>query len=478
MDRRNFLGKGALAGILASATPGVFASDANKTQKSDYKKYPVAVDVDVLVCGGGCSGVAAAISAARHGAKVALIERLPSVGGMASNALVNGWHTSDRVKRVIFGLVEETIVLLEKRNWIFKDKKYPNAHETHWFEPEGIRIVWQQMLREAGVRTFCYLAAGEPIVEGNVIKGILADTMTGRKSFKGKVVIDSTGDGSIAANAGLPFKFGRESDSKVQGMTMCFNLRGCDVPVMKAISNEKADEIMAKMIRLRDEGKMPPFNVGSTKLLIKGEWGNFFPWNMCPVAGNPLDEEELTRLTEQSREQIIQYLDFWRTNVPGMGKAELDVSGTSLGIRESRRIQGLITLDREMVLNAVKQPDAVGHGVWMVDIHDPKGTGYTTWSDQSSRNMLNAGTSYHIPLGIALNDKIPNLAVPCRAASTTHEALASFRVQTHLMTLSQGVGTCAAMALGANTLMQNVDLKKLQRTLKADGVYLEDVPNN
>jgi hypothetical protein len=161
-----------------------------------------------------------------------------------------------------------------------------------------------------------------------------------------------------------------------------------------------------------------------------------------------------------------------------MGKAELDVSGTSLGIRESRRIQGLITLDREMVLNAVKQPDAVGHGVWMVDIHDPKGTGYTTWSDQSSRNMLNAGTSYHIPLGIALNDKIPNLAVPCRAASTTHEALASFRVQTHLMTLSQGVGTCAAMALGANTLMQNVDLKKLQRTLKADGVYLEDVPNN
>lgn len=476
MDRRNFLGKGALAGILASAAPAIFASNSEKAQKTNYKKYPVAVDTDVLVCGGGCSGVAAAISAARHGAKVALIERLPSVGGMATNALVNGWHTSDREKIVIYGLVAESIERAFKHNWIFRDKKYPYAHETHWFEPEGMRIVWHQMLREAGVRTFCYLAAGESLVEGNTIKGILADTMTGRKKFLGKIVIDCTGDGNIAANAGLPFEYGRESDGLVQGMTMCFTLRGCDVSTMKAISNEKADEIMTKMASLRDEGKMPPYNAGSTKLLIKGEWGNFFPWNMCPVAGNPIDEEELTRLTEQSREQIIQYLDFWRTNVPGMEKAELDVTGNSLGIRESRRIKGLKTLDRDMVLDAVKQPDAMGHGVWMVDIHDPKGSGYTTWSDQNARTMLKAGSSYHIPLGIALNSQIYNLAVPCRAASTTHEALASLRVQTHLMTLSQGVGTCAAMALDANTTMQKVDIGKLQQALKADGVYLEDVP--
>jgi hypothetical protein len=477
MDRRNFLRNSALVAVGATINPlDTFAENISQKAKVNYKKFPVAVDCDVLVCGGGCSGVAAAISAARHGATVVLLERLPSVGGMATNALVNGWHTSDREKRVIFGLVEETIVRLEKRNWIFKDKKYPYAHETHWFEPEGMRIVWQQMLREAGVRTFCYLAAGEPIVEGTKIKGILADTMTGRKSFLGKIVIDCTGDGSVAALAGVPFDFGRESDGKVQGMTMCFNLRGCNVPAMKAISNEKADEIMAKMIALRDAGKMPPFNVGSTKLLIKGEWGNFFPWNMCPVAGNPIDEEELTHLTEKSREQIIQYLDFWRANVPGMEKAELDVTGNMLGIRESRRIKGLKTLTRDMVLDAVKHEDAVGHGVWMVDIHDPKGTGYTTWSDQSSRTMLKAGTSYHIPLGIALNKQFTNLAVPCRATSATHEALASIRVQTHLMVLSQGIGTAAAMALDGNTTMQNVDIKKLQQTLKADGVYLEDVP--
>jgi len=476
MKRRNFIGKGAIASLLTTLTPAAFASESNRQHGKDYKKYTAAVDVDVLVCGGGPSGIAAAISAARHGVSVALIERLPSVGGMATNALVNGWHTSDREKIVINGLVQESIERAFEHDWIFRDKKYPYAHETHWFEPEGMRIVWQKMLREAGVRTFCYLAAGDPIIEGNKIKGVLADTKTGRKSFLGKIVIDSTGDGDIAAKAGLPFEYGRKSDGLVQGMTMCFTLRGCNVPEMKSISTEKVNEIMDEMTLLVDEGKMPPFNAANTKILIRGEWGNFFPWNMCPVAGNPLDEEELTHLTEASREQIIQYLDFWRKKVPGMEKAELDVTGTSLGIRESRRIKGLKTLDKNMVLNAIKHADAVGHGVWMIDIHDPKGSGYTTWSNQNARTMLKAGASYHIPLSIALNDKIENLAVPCRATSTTHEALASLRVQTHLMVLSQGVGTCAALALDANTTMKNVSIGKLQQTLKVDGVYLEDVP--
>ena len=378
MDRRNFLGKGLLAGVLMGLTSPVLGLDRKKKKQKDCKKYPVAVDADVLVCGGGCSGVAAAISAARHGAKVALIERLPSVGGMATNALVNGWHTSDRQKIVIYGLVQESIDRAFSQNWIFRDKKYPYAHETHWFEPEGMRIVWQQMLRESGVRTFCYLNAGEPIVEGNQIKGILADTKTGRKAFLGKIVIDSTGDGDIAAKAGLPFEFGRESDGLVQGMTMCFKLQGLDVQEMKNISGEKINEIMSEMALLHKEGKFPPYNVGSTRLLLKGAWGNSFPWNMCPVSGNPLNEEELTKLTELSREQVFQYIDYWKKKVPGMQNVKLEQTGCVLGIRESRRIKGLKTLTKEMVLDAVKQPDAVGHGVWMIDIHDPKGTGYTT----------------------------------------------------------------------------------------------------
>jgi len=442
------------------------------------QNVPVLAKCDVLVCGGGCSGVTAAVSAARHGAQAILIERWPSVGGMATNALVNGWHRSDREKMVIYGLVEESAQHASKHGWIQQDRNYPRSHETHWFDPEGMRIVWQRMLDEAGVRTFCYLAAGDPIIEDGRIRGVLVDTKQGRQAILGEAVVDATGDGDIAAKAGVPFEFGRPSDGRVQGMTQMFTLRDIDQSEeVKNLRKEKADEIVSRMRELREAGQFPPINEGNMRGTIS-YWGaaNHLPWNLCPVAGDPLDEEELSGLTARAREQIVQYLDFWREHVPGMEHAEIDQTGSSVGIRESRRVLGRKVLDAEMVLDAEKQPDAVGHGVWMVDIHDPKGSGYTTFTDRSDRNMLAAGTSYHIPLRMCLNEQIPNLGVVGRCASSTHEALASVRVQTHCMVMGQGVGTAAAMALDQGTAMHEVDAPALQATLRNDGVYLEDVP--
>jgi hypothetical protein len=162
--------------------------------------------------------------------------------------------------------------------------------------------------------------------------------------------------------------------------------------------------------------------------------------------------------------------------MPGMAGAEIEQTGFALGVRESRRVLGLTLLTREMVLGAAKQPDAVGHGVWMVDIHDPKGSGHTTFSDPGEHNKLRAGTSYHIPLRMCLNRQLPNLAAVGRCASSTHEAHSSIRVQTHCMVMGQGVGTAAAMGLDSGKEMAQVDVAALQRKLRADGVYLEDVP--
>ena len=144
---------------------------------------------------------------------------------------------------------------------------------------------------------------------------------------------------------------------------------------------------------------------------------------MCPV-GNPLDEEELSRLTAKSREQVLAFLKFLRENGPGWAKAVIEQTACSLGIRESRRIMGNKVLNAKMVLGAVKLPDAIGHGIWMIDIHDPLGSGYTTWNDHRTNGiMLEAGTSYHIPLGMCLNSKVCNLAVAGRCALSTHECI-------------------------------------------------------
>lgn len=435
---------------------------------------PVLTEADVIVCGGGPAGIAAAVSAARHGARVVLLERWPSVGGMGTNALVNIWHTSDRTKRVIFGLVQEIIERAGDCIEVYAD--VPVRPDTHEFEPTGMKLVMHQLLEDAGVKTICNLAAMHSIVIDDQIKGVLVDTKTGRKAVLGRIVIDATGDGDIAALAGVDFDYGRSGDGLVQGMTMMFRLCGLDNAKIRA-NRDQALAVVQTMCQLRDEGKFPQFMEYAARSYLTSPRKHTVSYNMCPITGNALDEEQLTKCTVQSRRQVKQYVDLWKRMMPGFEQAEIEQTGFALGVRESRRIRGKKTLDTNMVVNAVKQPDAIGHGFWMVDIHDPKGTGFTTWEEQKAQSMPPVGDSYHIPLGMCLNDQITNLAVVGRCASGTHEGIASVRVQTHCMVMGQGVGTVAAMALEQGVSMQDVDIRLLQSRLIADGVYIKDIPN-
>ena len=474
-SRRKFLKAAGGALGLAGITPAM--ADQQQSPDGPYihvpqQKVPVLAQADVVVCGGGTAGVAAACCAARHGAEVVLLERWPSVGGMATNALVNIWHTSDRTKQVIFGFVQEAVD--RGKTFVHRMGDFPKRPETHWFDPEGMRVVLHDLLDCYRVRTLCNLQAVESIVEDGRIRGVLVDTKTGRKAVLGRIVVDATGDGDVAANAGIPHEFGRAEDGLVQGMTMMFCLCNVDTAAVRA-GRDKAAAVHEAMRSLRDAGKFPPFNEhAALHYLRTGK--NHSPYNMAPVAGNPLDEAELTRLSAEARRQVYRYVDFWKQEMPGFEEAEVEQMGFGLGVRESRRIQGLKTLDGKMVVQAVKQPDALGHGFWMIDIHDPKGSGYTTWSDQEAATMPPVGDSYHIPLGMCLNRHIPNLAVVGRCASSTHEAHASVRLQSHCMVMGQGVGTAAALALQKDTDMAQLDLPHLQSVLRKDGVYLTDVP--
>jgi glycine/D-amino acid oxidase-like deaminating enzyme len=475
--RREFMltaagsGLGTLAaGTRATACGVEDIPAAGPTLLVPQQHVPVLAEADVVVCGGGTAGIAAAYCAARHGAQVILLERWPSLGGMATNALVNIWHTSDRTKQVILGVVQEAVE--RAGDFMHRYADFPRRPETHWFDPEGMRVVFWRMLQEAGVQVICNLTAVESLVQDGRLRAVLVDTKSGRRAVCGRVFIDATGDGDLAANAGVPFDVGRASDGRVQGMTMMFCLGDVDSAAVRAAPQEVRERVFEQMRQLRDAGQFPQFNEGAARHYIRSGL-NQVPHNMVPAAGNPLDEAELTRLSMQAREDVYQIVDLWRREIPGFAPARVTHMGHGLGVRESRRIRGLKTLDGDQVVQAVKHPDAVGHGFWMIDIHDPRGSGYTTWTDQKRELMPPAGQSYHIPLGMSLNATLPNLAVVGRCASATHEACASVRLQSHCMVMGQGVGTCAALALEAGVDLAQVEIPKLQATLRQDGVYLE-----
>ena len=177
---------------------------------------------------------------------------------MATNALVNIWHTSDRTKQVILGFVQEAID--RAGPFMHRYADFPKRPETHWFDPEGMRVVFSQLLDEYHVRTFCGLQAVESIVQAGRIRGVLVDAKTGRKAVLGRIVIDATGNGDVAANAGLPFDFGRPGDGRVQGMTMMFCLRDVDEAAVRAAPRATAEALRQKMQQLRDAGRFPQFN--------------------------------------------------------------------------------------------------------------------------------------------------------------------------------------------------------------------------
>ena len=177
-------------------------------------------EADVVVCGGGTAGIAAACCAARHGAKVVLLERWPSLGGMATNALVNIWHTSDRTKQVIFGFVEEADRSgADRSSTAMRD--FPKRPGNPLVRSRGNAGRVPEDARRVP-RAHLLQPQGGGIDRGGRPhpRRVGRHQDAARKAVLGRIVIDATGDGDVAANAGLPFDFGRPSDGRVQGMTM------------------------------------------------------------------------------------------------------------------------------------------------------------------------------------------------------------------------------------------------------------------
>jgi hypothetical protein len=443
-------------------------------------------DFDVQVVGGGNAGCAAAIAAARHGARTLLVERYGFLGGTATAAMVGPWMTfHSGSERIVGGIAEEMVERLMHKGaspgHIHDSSDYVSTITP--FDPEVHKALLFEMMGEAGVTLLlhAYFLAAE--LDGATLTGASFATIGGTRTRTATVTIDATADALVAASAGVPTQQGDER-GRVQPATLIFRLSHVDLEKLAQYVREHPEEMRSslpahertpeKLTAVAGLYELWQRAIADGLVDVPRELVSFFisPYpdevtvNMTRVVNvDPLDPDDLTRAEVESRLQAMQLFEFFRRRVPGFENARIAATGTQVGIRESRRIVGRYTLTRDDVLQARKFDDAVARSAYPIDLHNPHGSGTIT-------ERLAPGESYEIPYRALVPLNREQLLVAGRCISTTHEALASTRLTPTVMTLGQAAGTAAALACAGDMNVGDVDARALRSQLVADGVLL------
>jgi FAD dependent oxidoreductase len=443
-------------------------------------------EFDVLVVGGGNAGCAAALAAARSGARTMLVERYGFLGGTATAAMVGPWMTfhsgSDRiVGGIAQEIVERLIALGGSPGHIPDSSDYVPTITP--FDPEIHKALLFDLMREANVRLLLHALVVDAVRdERGAVRGATFATVGGPRTISARRTIDATADAFVAAAAGCALQQGDER-GRVQPASLMFRLSHVDMNAVAAYVREHPDQMRSSLAPAERTADALTAVAGLYELWqsaqaagvgVPRELVSFFisPYpdevtvNMTRVIDvDPLDPDDLTRAEIEARAQAMRLVAFFRERVPGFAGARIAATATQIGVRESRRIVGVYTLTREDILERRIFPDAIARSAYPIDIHNPSGSGTTT-------HRLPPGTSYEIPYRCLVPQTVDDLLVAGRCISTTHEALASTRLTPTVMTLGQAAGTAAVLSLTADARPRDVDVHALRERLIADGVDL------
>lgn len=431
------------------------------------KDIPIIAETDILVAGAGPAGIGAALSAARCGAKVMIIEKCGYLGGIATAGMMSHWSGATQcplMNEIMDRTMQSTSLPLEK-------SEYLSPHDLKWSIPhECQKQVLFQMLQEAGIQIQVHTMAVGVIKEDNKVKGIITESKSGREAILAKAVIDATGDGDIAAFAGAEYLLGREEDNACQPVTLMFRIGGVDYS--RAVfprSFETCIDLPKGEIQTLGKTHLP--HPAGHVLLYKNLLPGEVTVNMTNVTGiNGTDVRDLTKAEIVCREQMDKIVLFLREYVPGYEKCYLTASGEMTGIRETRHFKGVLTLTAEHIVEATVFDDWIAtRNYFNFDIHNIKGAGLDS---NGAQKHFHAKGSYTIPYRACVPEKIDGLLLSGRNISGTHKAHSNYRVMGICLNIGVGVGTAAAVAIRNNTELRDVDIKEVQQILLANGTEL------
>lgn len=448
------------------------------------RDLPVRLNVDVLVVGGGPSGIIAAQAAAEDGLQVSLIESRSFLGGNMTIGLPILGFLGQKGNQIIDGLPQKFIDRLKARDAASEHRPCPLHMSLTLVEQEAVKNVALEMLDEAGVNVLLYVFFAGVIMDGDTIKGVIIESKSGREVILAKTIIDCSGDADVAYKAGVKCEYGNEHGG-VQPPTLMFCLGGVNTEKLRLSIAEESRTYLTDFIPAEYFGQNNQFIVVGMRSLMETARGEGYDlpvertilitglregevWvNMTRVNGvNGTDPESLTFGEIQGRKQIEDIQKYLIKYVPGFEDAFFTKMAPFIGIRETRRIVGRYVLTAEDILSCRRFEDSIAVASYPLDIHHPQGGGCTlTW----------CGDCYDIPYRSLIPEKIENLIVAGRCISTTHEAMSAIRVMAPCMAMGEAAGRAAKISVRGNIKPSELDVSILRNELIEKGAYLNEL---
>lgn len=412
---------------------------------------------DIIVCGGGPGGIAAAVGAARLGKKVLLVERYGFLGGGATAMLVNPFMTYYAGRRqIVKGIFQEIVERLTMLGAFGNNR----MEKTPWaFDAEVFKIVADEICLENQVEVLFHASVVGAMRKENEIEEIQIATKEGLTKLSARLYIDATGDGDLAYFAGAKVEKGRAQDGLCQPMTLNFQVANVDLEKMPS-----REEMTAKYREAKRKGLI---NCPREDILF------FYTTNPGVVHFNQTRilkydgtlSVDLSKAEMEGRRQCWELFRWLKANITGFEFSYLQKMAPQIGVRESRRVIGEYLLTEEDLITARKFADVVACGSYPVDIHNPRGEG-------TIMRYLPEGEWYDIPYRVLLPLQIDNLLIAGRSLSSTHEAHSSLRVMPIVFAVGQAAGTAAALSIETGRPPRKLDYRLLQKELLKQGAFL------